>query len=72
MPSNRGDVLRRPRDEMAYALVAQRIERWFPKPCAAGPIPAKGTCGMTTAFEHDSFPAGPPHRGPALGHGAGW
>ena len=25
------------------ALVAQWIERWFPKPCVAGSIPAEGT-----------------------------
>lgn len=28
------------------ALVAQWIERWFPKPCVAGSIPAEGTKWM--------------------------
>ena len=51
-----------------YALVAQRIERRFPKPGAAGPTPATGTsdAGVNAATRP------PEHKGMGWNDGRGW
>lgn len=50
------------------ALVAQRIERRFPKPGAAGPTPARGTsdAGVNAATRP------PEHKGMGWNDGRGW
>ena len=60
------DELRRPRDETAYAPVAQWIERRFSKPWAVGSNPTGGARLFGAVSWRFQFSADPPSRGNGL------
>lgn len=60
------DELRRPRDETAYAPVAQWIERRFSKPWVVGSNPTGGARLFGAVSWRFQFSADPPSRGNGL------